>query len=157
MSPSWSSTPGRRSPARGVHIQSDGPTLVFLTVKARGREPWIASTKAQQLLQTIWTHRATAWSVGDYLLMPDHLHLFCAPQDPRFEIERWIAFWKDRLAKNWAEAGRWQSGGFHHRLRSRIEYEEKWAYVMENPLRAGLADHIEEWPYRGRVHSIGWF
>lgn len=148
--------PGRRSPARGVLIPGEGPTLVFLTVTAEGREPWLASARIHQILHEIWESKAVAWRVGDYLLMPDHLHLFCAPHDLRFEIERWIAFWKDRLAKACPEAGRWQRRGFHHRLRSRMEFDEKWSYVMENPVRAGLVDRADEWPYRGRVHPVGW-
>jgi hypothetical protein len=41
--------------------------------------PWIA----QRSLETIW-RAADAWLVGYFMLMPDHLHLFCAPRDLRF-------------------------------------------------------------------------
>lgn len=103
-----------------------------------------------------WQHHAIAWLVGDYLLMPDHLHLFCAPYDGRSTIERWIAYWKDRFAKvhAGAEIGTFQAGGFHHRLRHDESYAVKWQYVRENPVRAGLVDRPEEWPYRGRVHCL---
>jgi hypothetical protein len=43
---------------------------------------------------------ATAWLVGDYLLMPDHLHLFCAPRDIDMPIETWIRYWKRDFAIN---------------------------------------------------------
>jgi len=147
---------GRRQPAKGVHISAAGPNWVFLTVSTNQREPWLASTPVQTALHDIWLHRATAWLVSDYLLMPDHLHLFCAPSDLRFTIERWIAFWTDQLAKARSDTGRFQDGGFHHRLRSGESYSEKWWYVRMNPVRQGLVEQPDGWPYQGRVHDIWW-
>ena len=73
--------PGRRTPAKGVHLTLGGPNWVFLTVCTAGRERWLAQPAAQRALHAIWEQPATAWLVSDYLLMPDHLHLFCAPRD----------------------------------------------------------------------------
>ena len=148
--------PGRRTPAKGVHVTTGGPNWVFLTVTTAHRERWLAVPSVQRALHEIWEHKATAWLVSDYLLMPDHLHLFCAPRDLKFTIERWIAFWKDRLAKTHPDAGAFQSGGFHHRLRDEENYAETWLYVRENPIRAGLVTQMAEWPYHGRVHDIRW-
>ena len=94
--------------------------------------------------------------MSDYLLMPDHLHLFCAPHDLKFTIERWMGFWKDRFAKTHPDTGTFQAGGFHHRLRDGENYSQKWQYVRENPMRAGLVTRPEDWPYFGRVHEIRW-
>jgi len=68
----------------------------------------------------------------------------------------WIAFWKDRFFHLQRGFGRFQRGGFHHRLRSGESYSEKWRYVEENPVRAGLVKRAEDWPYKGRVHEIRW-
>jgi len=110
----------------------------------------------QRALHQIWKNQATAWLVSDYVLMPDHLHLFCAPRDLEFTIERWMAFWKDRFAKAHLESGRFQTGGFHHRLRDDENYAEKWQYARENPVRKGLVSLAEDWPFWGRVHEIHW-
>jgi putative transposase len=107
-------------------------------------------------LHEIWQNTATAWLVGDYLLMPDHLHLFCAPRDLKFTIERWIGYWKDCFSKTHIVPEKFQAGGFHHRLRSGESYTEKWQNVRENPVRAGLVPRSEDWPYSGRVHEIRW-
>jgi putative transposase len=146
--------PGRRTPAKGVRVSLGGPNWVFLTVCTEKRERWLAEPSVQLVLHHIWEEIATAWLVSDYLLMPDHLHLFCAPRDPRFAIERWIAFWKDRFAKTYADPKPFQAGGFHHRLRSDESYAQKWQYVRENPVRQGLVNNPEDWPYCGRVHEI---
>ncbi len=147
---------GRHTPAKGVHVSLSGPNWVFLTVCTEGRGRWLADVAVQRALHGIWENTATAWLVSDYLLMPDHLHLFCAPRDLNFTIERWMGFWKDRLAKSHSGTGIFQAGGFHHRLHDGESYSEKWQYVRQNPVRAGLVKTPEEWPYFGRVHEIRW-
>ena len=148
--------PERRTPSKGVRITLGEPNWVFLTVCAERRERWLADANVHSTLHRVWEHEATAWLVSDYLLMPDHLHLFCAPRDLQFTIERWIGWWKERFAKVAGRAGGFQKGGFHHRLRSAESYAEKWRYVQENPIRAGLVKRMEDWPYQGRVHQIHW-
>jgi len=147
---------GRRTPAKGVHVSLDGPNWVFLTVCTDKRERWLAQPSVQRALHNIWTNTATAWLVSDYLPMPDHLHLFCAPCELKFTIERWIAFWKDRFAKIHPDTGTFQEVGFHHRLRDKESYAQKWQYVRENPTRHGLVERPEDWPFFGRVHEIRW-
>ena len=145
---------GRRSPAKGIHLSLAGSNWVFLTVATAGRARWLAQPSVQHALHEIWQDTATAWLVSDDLLMPDHLHLFCAPNDPRFEIERWIAFGKDRFTRRLPDLGAFQRGSFHHRLRDSESYAQKWQYVRENPVRAGLVASADDWPYHGRVHTI---
>ncbi|MGI8604051.1 MAG: transposase [Verrucomicrobiales bacterium] len=111
------------------------------------------------VLSTLWRDEANAWLVGDYLLMPDHLHLFCVPRqsvDQLTNIEAWIKFWKARATKKLELGGGiWQRGAFHHRLRSLAEHEEKWEYVRQNPVRAGLVISPELWPFRSsRVDRV---
>src|SRR5216684_7453625 len=101
----------RRTPMKGVHISLSGPNWVFLTVCTKDRAQWLAEVSIQSALHDIWLRTATAWLVCDFLLMPDHLHLFCTPSDLDVTIERWMAFWKDRLAKTLPEVGKFQRGG----------------------------------------------
>jgi putative transposase len=148
--------PGRRTPAKGVRISVGGPNWVFLTVCTAKRDRWLAQASVRQALHQIWEQTATAWLVSDYLLMPDHLHLFCSPRDLKFTIERWLSFWKDCFAKQHPNMGVFQQGGFHHRLRDGESYAQKWEYVRENPVRANLVERPEDWPYFGHVHDVRW-
>ena len=76
------------------------PNWVFLTVCAEKRSPWLAQSAVRGALPQIWQKdQAAAWLVSDYVLMPDHLHLFCVPRDLKFTIERWMGFWKDRFCQ----------------------------------------------------------
>jgi hypothetical protein len=47
-----------------------------------------------------------------------------------------------------------KKGFFDHVLRSDESYLEKWNYVRENPVRAGLAKSAEQWPYQGEIVYI---
>jgi putative transposase len=137
--------PQRQNPSAGVHIFSGQSTIIFLTITTEKRVPWLAKEVVRRLLHQTRSE-ATAWLVGDYLLMPDHLHLFCAPRGLHFTIETWISYWKrefivqrNRLARTLAPptagqrvAGtplvpkmKFQSRGWHHRLREAENYSEK--------------------------------
>ncbi len=41
-------------------------------------------------------------------------------------------------------------------MRSDESYEEKWLYVRNNPVRAGLVNHADEWPYQGELNVLSW-
>ncbi|MDB6024862.1 MAG: hypothetical protein JWM68_1085 [Verrucomicrobiales bacterium] len=147
---------GRKTPAEGVKISLDGPTIVFLTVNAKDRIPWMTQDAVQKTLEQVW-RKADAWIVGYYLLMPDHLHLFCAPRDLKFTIEQWTEFWKSEFSRQHVGVEwRFQRGGFHHRIRDEQEFATKWRYVSENPIRKGLVKTPEEWPFSGTVHDLRW-
>ena len=95
--------------------------------------------------------------VGRYVILPDHLHLFVRLPD-EFKLGDWIGTLKRILARN-VEATRssdpiWQRGFFDHVLRSSESYAEKWNYVRENPVRAGLVKSADDWPYSGEIVDI---
>jgi REP element-mobilizing transposase RayT len=72
---------GRKHPIHlDVHDRRDTPIIVFLTVCTKGRKPILASSEAQALLIAAW-RTAKKWRVGRYVIMPDHIHLFCAPAE----------------------------------------------------------------------------
>jgi hypothetical protein len=48
----------------------------------------------------------------------------------------------------------WQRGFFDHVLRSEESYGQKWNYVRDNPVRGGLVEKTEDWPYAGEVIVI---
>ncbi len=41
----------------------------------------------------------------------------------------------------------WQDGFHDHGLRDEENYRARIRYVLQNPIRAGLADSIESYPY----------
>lgn len=60
-------------------------------------------------------------------------------------METVIRAWKHYLAKR--HRIRWQRDFFDHRIRQHESHEEKAAYIRNNPVRAGLVEKPEDWPY----------
>jgi REP element-mobilizing transposase RayT len=48
----------------------------------------------------------------------------------------------------------WQRGFFDHLIRNTESYAQKWDYVRENPVRAGLVSRREDWPFQGEIVEI---
>jgi putative transposase len=139
-----------------VFLSPSSPTIVFLTVCTKNREPWLANHQAHTLLREIWTS-ATAWLVGRYMLMPDHLHLFSTPGQPELPLENWAKYWKSQFSKQHPNrAWRWQTDHWDTRLRREESYEEKWNYVVNNPVRRGLVTRSEDWPFQGEIFELRW-
>lgn len=148
--------PRRRLPARGVHYPLGEPTIVFVTVCTKGRELWLANESCHALLLGVWSE-ASAWSVGRYVVMPDHIHLFVSPGETGIELEKWIAYWKSRFTKRHGNAEhRWQKSFWDTRMRSQNSYAEKWEYVRSNPVRHGLVEEPGLWPYQGELAELIW-
>jgi len=148
---------GRRTPAKGVVLSSDMPLILFCTVCADDRGTWVTQRDVMHALHHIWLDEATTWLVGPYVLMPDHLHFLCCPKnlDADVDIERWVAFWKDRFAKTTQRPEwRWQRSVFHTRIRSDAHYLEKLDYMSANPVRKNLVTKSEDWPWQGQVHDL---
>jgi len=96
--------------------------------------------------------------LGAYVLMPDHFHAFVALDDERLDLSSWMKSLKNALSKDLRNAGvpspHWQKGFFDHVLRSGESMSGKWAYVRENPVRAGLVKKAEDWPFQGEPHTL---
>jgi putative transposase len=113
--------------------------------------------KAFYVLPSKVLSMARAW-VGAYVLMPDHLHAFVAIDDQKLNLSTWAKSLKNSISKTLRQDGiappHWQKTFFDHLLRSAESYTEKWHYVRENPVRAGLVSQWEEWPFRGEVSPL---
>lgn len=98
-----------------------------------------------------------AW-LGAYVLMPDHLHAFVVIDDERLTLSAGIKSMKNALSKSLRVQSipvpHWQKGFFDHILRSEESYAEKWSYVRDNPMRAGLVRHWKEWPFVGEIFDL---
>lgn len=106
-------------------------------------------------LRDSWSQAAT-WLVGRYVIMPDHIHLFCAPGTyPPESLQTWISYWK-RLVAFSAGGSFWQKNFWDTQLRRQESYTTKWNYVKNNPVRAGLVNRTEDWPYQGELNLLRW-
>jgi REP element-mobilizing transposase RayT len=96
--------------------------------------------------------------VGRFVIMPDHVHLFAALRDEACSLSIWVKSLKNTLSKSLREMGtpgpHWQKGFFDHLLRSHDSYDQKWEYVIANPVRAGLVSRSVDWPFQGVINDL---
>src|SRR6266404_5418024 len=102
--------------------------IYFVTACASRRRKVLATPAIQQSFVKFAKEgpKYGAW-IGSYVLMPDHFHLFVAVDDERVS---------------------------DHLLRSAESYTEKWHYVRENPVRAGLVKRWDDWPFHGEIFVL---
>jgi len=91
--------------------------------------------------------------------MPDHVHLIALPTRDREQklsglIQRWKSSSKQRLNRVGLKGDIWQDEFFDRLLRSGEDLAEKWRYVEMNPVRAGLCESPEDYPYLGEPEEI---
>jgi putative transposase len=48
----------------------------------------------------------------------------------------------------------WQKGFFDHVMRSGESYAQKWEYVRNNPVRAGLVVEADAWLFQGEIYQL---
>jgi REP element-mobilizing transposase RayT len=96
--------------------------------------------------------------VGRYVLMPDHVHLFAGFRPTSPNLSEWVKGLKAVVARHLisrqVSPPYWQERFFDHVLRSEESHSQKWLYVRDNPVRAGLVAHWADWPYQGEIHQL---
>ena len=148
--------PLRRRP---IHLPVIGgynrSVIIFLTICTKDRQPLLANPTTHRSLDHTWT-LAQHWLVGRYVIMPDHIHLFCAPgTNPCPSLPSWVAYWK-RQAAFFTGRTFWQKNFWDTQLRGTESYDRKWDYVRNNPVRAGLVRCAGDWSYQGELNSLRW-
>ncbi len=80
-----------------AHLPSfrDNP-IVFFTTCTYQRCKILASSKCDKILREIWQRSADhdGWWAGNYILMPDHVHLFARPEIGARRMANWVQMWK---------------------------------------------------------------
>ena len=150
--------PERRHPAHPPPIDvPNRPTVIFLSVTVQNRLPILDNPRAHKAVLQAW-QEAEQWRVGRYMIMPDHLHLFCFPGVLHpVNVKMWVKFWKGRVRRILGlSQSIWQRDCWDTQIRDADHYAEKMAYMVQNPVRRQLVVRPEDWPYQGRIHVIHW-
>jgi REP element-mobilizing transposase RayT len=95
-----------------------------------------------------------AWTV-----MPNHVHLLVLPLVAAPVLMKWLkgttARQANQLLRRTGQAF-WQDESYDHWVRSRREFERIIQYIDDNPVSAGLADAVGQWPWcsaRGQAEA----
>lgn len=94
------------------------------------------------------------FAVVAYCFMPDHLHLLVEGQSDASDCRRFMARAKQYSAFYFARAHKrplWQRYAFEHVLKDDEITLVVARYVLDNPIRGGLAHCVEDYPFVGSL------
>jgi REP element-mobilizing transposase RayT len=135
-------------------------TIYFITLCIESRKPVLANAQAREICCAVF-EKLGKWRILSAIAMPDHQHILAAPASrdaSMSDFSKWFKRWFNEayrtsnchppLRESVATVWRWQEGCFDRLLRTDESLSEKWEYVRQNPVRAGLVEHSEDWPYQ---------
>jgi putative transposase len=136
-----------------------GTQLFFISTNTNQRRPILTAPKVARILVEEWNMALIChgWKVGRYVVMPDHVHFFCWPDTRKAKtLSQFMQAWKQWTSKRIIRECNgstpvWQADFFDHLLRSTESAQNKWKYVVLNPVRAGLVVNASDWPWQGEI------
>ncbi|MBM3983033.1 MAG: hypothetical protein FJ304_22720 [Planctomycetes bacterium] len=135
--------------------------IFFITACVAQREPRLANDVFHDIAVEVWRNceQHYGWKVGQYVIMPDHIHFFASAAPTARPLSVFVGRWKEWTTKylarrHAAPTPLWQAEFFDHVLRSSESYEEKSTYVLNNPVRAGLVQEAHDWKYQGTLTRL---
>ncbi len=133
------------------------PIVLHVTVSLLDRSMRLDNAPSQSAITNAW-RTATHWRVGNYTIMPDHIHFFCAPGIPDYpSVQKWVGFWKRLAGQNDSKLKCvFLDDCWDTQMRDLAHYEEKLSYARLNPVRKELVKEWEEWPFRGNIFDVEW-
>lgn len=127
--------------------------------KAEIGPTWLKRGKIAETVQNaLHYHDEQRYDLYCYTIMPNHVHLIfrhigssqnSANDYPVTEILHSIKSYTALECNNilGRRGAFWQSESFDRVIRNRSELENKILYVLNNPVKAGLVDHWQDWVY----------
>ncbi len=109
-----------------ITLPDEKSIIYFVTLCVKDRRKVLANARVFGAIKTA-IEQLRRWNMLAAVIMPDHAHFIVGPREER----------------GWE----WQRGCFDHLLRSDENLESKWIYVQDNPVRHGLVQKAEAWPY----------
>jgi putative transposase len=131
------------------HATNNGQTYMITSSTWGRRSLFSREIWANLLIDTLYHYRGTAYSLHEFVVMPDHIHVLLTPKT---SLEKAVQFIKGGFSyRAKKELGSnmeiWQKGFSDHRIRDASDYRIHQVYVQQNPVRKHLCERAEEYPY----------
>ena len=96
------------------------------------------------------------WTLYAAVVLPDHVHVLAQPLDHGeggtidlgeiIQDVKGFSAWKINRQRG-SKGSLWQDERYDRIVRDAAEFLEKWEYIRNNPLRAGMASSPEDYPW----------
>ncbi len=144
------------------HRELPGSTY-FITFRVDRRiGPALESVPLASIVEeSVWFGHSERYLIDAYVIMPDHVHLLVKPIG-EWTVSRILQGIKGFTAReiNMRLNKRgpfWQDERFDHLVRNDPDWLERFDYIYDNPVRAGLVQKPQDYPFSSLVtmHSNG--
>lgn len=158
---------GRRLPLprnQRLHqsVYTESGRSCFFTVRAdRGTSPFLNEQYAAIAVECLLAQQAKSGCRLDvYCVMPDHLHVIVTPltdgASSLLYVDRFKGWCGRRVRLSGWQGTLWQPRSYDHVIRSDERVEEIATYILHNPVRRGLCESPEEYPWSGMAAIYEW-
>jgi REP element-mobilizing transposase RayT len=145
-------TYGASRAVRHPDCDYSGNVDVHLTVCATRTNAFVAVENARLVCENVEFYcTKLEFQLYGYCLMPDHLHVLLSPAESRVPVGTWLRQFKSFTTRQHqlrtGEADFWQRSAHDHVCRTEKTAENVLTYIVNNPVRAGLVDCWQDWPW----------
>jgi putative transposase len=124
----------------------------FVSTNTQGFRRLLQSERSARLfIEILYEYRKRgSYLLHEFVVMPHHVHLIMSPNEISIEramqhIKGGFAF-RARKMFGWKETV-WQKSFSDRRLRDINEYATTREYLLNNPVKAGLCEERDQFPY----------
>jgi putative transposase len=123
-------------------------TYLVTAVTAQRRRLFHVMANAELFIAMLAENRLKGrFDLHGFVIMPDHVHLLLTPAED-LSLEKVVQFLKGGFSfRLKSKTDVWERGYDSRRITDKRHFETCRKYVEENPVRAGIVDTVEEYPY----------
>ena len=151
----------RRKRTRLEHFDYAAPNCVVFTTTctANGLPLFRDSELTLAAIEAVKSERArVGHAVYVYCFMVKHFHLLVSPLESDVPVTRFMGHVHSRITRLACQQGFegkvLQRGFYDHVVRSRESLCDVGQYILNNPVRRGLVDRYEDYPYCGMIDPM---
>jgi REP-associated tyrosine transposase len=135
-------------------------SVYFITIWAyQNQSPFLREDLRQLIIDVLSEEQERQnCAIFTYCLMPDHFHFLTSPRVDGISILKFVDQYKGKSTnRSWKVGwqGRlWQPRFFDHVIREDEGLLTISEYILNNPLRNGLVEQPEDWPWGGYMNPL---
>jgi putative transposase len=142
---------------KGLTRRQDTGDLHFITISCYRHSHILETPSACNTLQKILeeTRRRYSLQIHGYVFMSNHIHLLIA-EPKSTKLATGIQILKKRFSRTRTEEFVWEPRYHDFNVFTEAKRIEKLRYMHRNPVKAGLVENPEDWPwssYRVYAHN----